>query len=209
MLFVIGFILCFLPLTILFPTKVLNKKNFPKKKGEKGYIVCANHYSNADVMIFDIKFGRKIYYLAKKELYKNKFSSWVLDSLGGIKIDRQSNDIAAYKAAIKTLKDKKPLGIFPEGTRNKNGDDASVQEIKSGAILFASKTGCPIIPVVMYRKPKVFRKNYILVGEPFYPHGENNIKLTKEEIEENTNELSDIMNAMHNQLVERYSKKKK
>ncbi|MBQ8468779.1 MAG: 1-acyl-sn-glycerol-3-phosphate acyltransferase [Clostridia bacterium] len=207
MLFVIGFILFFLPITLLFPTKVLNKKNFPKKKSDKGYVVCANHYSNADVMILDIKFGRKIFYLAKKELFKNKFISWVLKSIGGIKIDREINDIAAYKTAIKTLKDKKPLGIFPEGTRNKNGDDANVQEIKSGAIVFASKTGCPIIPVVMLRKPRVFRKNYILVGEPFYPHGENGQKLTKEEIEENTNELSEIMNSLHNQLLERYSKK--
>lgn len=153
-----------------------------------------------DVVILDIKLGRKINYMAKKELFEGKFIGGLFKRLGGIPVDRQMADLAAYKSAIKVLKEGKPLGIFPEGTRNKQ-DEAEMQEIKSGAIVFASKTGSPIIPVAMLKKPKVFRKNYILVGDPFVPQGKIPNKLTKEEIEINTNKLSEIMNAMHEQLL--------
>ena len=40
-----------------------------------------------------------------------------------------------------------------------------------------------VLPVVIYRKPKFFRKNYMIVGEPFKVVGENPKRLTKEEIE--------------------------
>ena len=156
MMFILAFIFLFLPITILFPTKVFCKNKLPKKKDKQGYIFCANHYSNLDVILFDVKFTRKINYMAKKELFK-KHNSGLLKSLGGIPVDRNAADLSAYKSAIKVLKDNKPLGIFPEGTRNKL-DQAEVQEIKSGAIVFASKTGKPIIPIAMLRKPKVFRK---------------------------------------------------
>ena len=208
MLFVISFILLFLPIVILFPTKVFDKNKLPKKKDKQGYVFCANHYSNLDVIIFDINFGRKINYMAKKELSKNKFVGGLLKGIGGISIDRNTTDLTAYKNAIKVLKNNKPLGIFPEGTRNKQ-DEADMQEIKSGAIVFASKTNTPIVPIAMLRKPKIFRRNYILVGDPFYPQGENLGKLTKEEIEQNTQQLSKIMNGLHEQLIYKTTKQKK
>jgi 1-acyl-sn-glycerol-3-phosphate acyltransferase len=207
MLFIIAFVLLFLPISILYPTKVFCKNKLPKKKYKQGYIICANHYSNLDVVLFDVKFGRKINYMAKKELFENKFKSSIFKKLGGIPVDRSSADLIAYKKAIQVLKDKKALGIFPEGTRNKQ-DQAELQEIKSGAIVFASKTGTPIVPVAMLRKPKVFRKNYILVGDAFYPQGAIPTKLTKEEIEQNTTMLSNIMNGLHEQLVSKTEKRK-
>lgn len=208
MLFVLIFALLWLPITLLIPTKVINKKNLPKRK-DGAYILVSNHYSNFDVILFDIKLGRKYYYLAKKELFKNKFVAWFLRKLGGIKIDRQSNDITAFKNAMQTLKQNKPLGIFPEGTRNKGEDTAQMQEAKSGAIVFASKAGVPIIPMAIYRRPKLFRSNKILIGEPFLVEGENPKKLTKEEIEINTKKLEEIMKNLHSQLVDKYSKKRK
>ena len=208
MVFIIIFAILFLPITLLIPTKVIGKKNLPKTKKDGGYILTSNHYSNFDVILLDIKLGKKIYYLAKKELFKNKFISWFLCKLGGIKIDRESNDISAIKNSLQTLKNKKVLGIFPEGTRNKGEDTAAMQEAKSGAIVIASKAGVPIIPAAIYRRPKFFRSNKILIGEPFYVQGANPKKLTKEEIEENTTKLAEIMNNLHAQLVDKYSKKK-
>lgn len=188
------------------PTKVINIKNLPKKK-DGAYILSCNHYSNFDVILLDIKFGRKYYYLAKKELFKNKFISWILTSLGGIRIDRDATDLNAFKNSMQVLKKGKPLGIFPEGTRNKGEDTAQMNEAKNGTVLFASKAGVPILPVAIYRRPKLFSSNKILVGDPFYVVGENPKKLTKEEIEANTNRLQEEINNLHNQLVQKYSKK--
>ena len=117
--------------------------------------------------------------------------------------------MTAFKNSIKVLKNNKPLGIFPEGTRNKGNEESDMLEAKSGAIVFASKTGVPIIPMAIYRRPKLFRSNKILIGEPFYPTGANPSKLTKEEVDENTKKLVEIINNLHAQLVDKYSKKKR
>ncbi len=208
MIFILAVIFLW-PLLILMPTKVIKKKNFPKKSNKQAFVVSANHLSNFDVVLFDLKFRRKIYYLAKKELFKNKFFGWILTKLGAIKIDRQADsDVAAFKNALKVLKNNKPLGVFPEGTRNKGDETGDMLEAKSGAIVFASKAGVPIIPMAIYRRPKLFRTNKILVGDPFYVVGANPKKLTKEEIEANTQKLVEIINGLHSQLVDKFGKNK-
>lgn len=206
MIFFIAILILFLPVTILLPTKVICKNKFPKKHCKQGYVISSNHLSNYDVILFDVKFRRKIYYMAKIELFKNKFFGWLLTKLGAIKVDRATSDVTAYKNAIKTLKNNKPLGVFPEGTRNKGDDQSQMLEAKSGAVVFASKTGVPIIPLAIYRRPKLFRRNKILVGDPFYPQGVNPKKLTKEEVEQNVTTLTQIINGLHAQLVQTYSK---
>ena len=207
MLFWICYIICWIPIAIMLPTIVINRKKLPKIK-DGAYILCANHLSNFDVIMFNAFFGRKIYYLAKKELFKNKSTSWFLTQFGGIKTDREKADIESFKKAMKVLKDGKPLGIFPEGTRNKGNELSEIQEVKSGAIVFAGKAGVPIVPAAIYRRPKLFRCNKILVGDPFYVQGVNPKKLTKEEIKINVNILSETINNLHAQLVQKYSKKK-
>ncbi len=57
--------------------------------------------------------------------------------------------------------------LFPEGTRNKSGSK-EMFKFKDGAVVFALKTGSPIIPMVQYRPPKIFRRNYVLIGKPMY-----------------------------------------
>ena len=68
--------------------------------------------------------------------------------------------------AMKVLKDEHKLVVYPEGTRNKTGSN-EIQDIKAGAALFSVKTQKPIVPVITYQKPKMFRKTYMYVGEPF------------------------------------------
>lgn len=207
MVFAILFSILWLPITILIPTRVINKKKMPKRK-DGAYILTCNHLSNFDPVLVDIKFGRKFFYLAKKELFNNKFFGWVMRKIGAIKIDRGTTDVSAFKASMQTLKNGKPLAIFPEGTRNKGEETADMLEAKSGAIVFASKAGVPIVPIVIHRRPKLFRANKIIVGDPFMPTGATPKKLTKEEIEDNTKKLVEITNTLHAQLVDTFSKKK-
>ena len=75
MFFAICFAIIWLPIRLLFPTKVIGKKNLPKKKGA---VLTCNHYSNMDCIIIDVFLNKKVRFLAKKELFKNKFVSWVL-----------------------------------------------------------------------------------------------------------------------------------
>ncbi len=204
----LGFILLGLPLWIMYPTKVIHKKRFDRKKK---YVIASNHYSNADSLIYDLHFRRRFRYVAKKELFKKKFFAWVLRKIGAIPIERGSISPSSYKEILSVLKNNEQLFIYPEGTRNKI-EDGEMQQAKEGLILFASKGEAEILPMLIYRKPKLFRKNYIIVGEPFFVQGENPKRLTKEEVEENLKAYSEKMEALRAELktvVERKKKKNK
>ena len=53
MVFIILFGLLYLPVSILFPTKVINKKRMPKNVK---CIATSNHYSNLDPLIYNFIF---------------------------------------------------------------------------------------------------------------------------------------------------------
>lgn len=205
MFYMISFFFCWVTVKLFYPTKVIGKKNLPKKQG---YVLTCNHYSNMDPILLDVCLGKKLRYLAKKELFKNKFIGWCLKKFGGYPVDREKADIGAFKFAVKTLKDDKVLTIFPEGTRNKGNDDASLQDIKAGAITFASKAGVPIIPAMIYRRGRVWRKNYIVIGEPFNLVAENPSRLTHEETEDNALRLKNAMTELRDNLDKQFSEKK-
>ena len=204
MIFWICFAIAFIPLSIFLPVKIIGKKNLPKKQG---FVLTCNHYSNADAVMIDIKIGRKIRFLAKKELFKNKFVSFFLKQFGGYPVDRGASDIKAFKFALTTLKDKKVLGLFPEGTRNKAGTE-EMQELKSGAIVFASKAGVPIVPMVLVKPIKFLRRTTLIVGEPFMCEGENPTRLTKDEIEKNVELLVQKTNTLRENYYKKLEEKK-
>lgn len=158
-------IILFIPVKLFFPTKVVGKNNIVKK--EKTILIC-NHQSIFDVVLLLIIYPKKIHFLGKKELFSNKFKAWLFRSLGVIPIDRENLQIASVKQVLKLLKDDKTIGIFPEGTRNKNQDgEGELQAIKNGVVMFSVKSNACIQPAMIQRKPKFFRRNKIVFGERF------------------------------------------
>ena len=227
MIFWICFVLAFIPLIIILPTKIIGKKKLkllkaknrenitnydperdPFGKKTSGAVLCINHYSNFDAPIVSFKLQRKIRVLAKAELFENKFSGWFIKQLGGIKITRGTADPAAIKESLKVLKRGKLLGIFPEGTRNKTEDD-DVQNVHNGAVVIAARAGVPIIPMIIYKRPKLFRRNIIIVGDPFYIESEIERKPNKEETDRATQELVEKMKLLRDTLDEKYKNKHK
>ena len=205
LIYIIVFIVLFIP-SHLHPTKIINKKNMPKK-GNK-CIVASNHFSMWDPVFYDIFFARRFKAVAKKELFKNKLFGFILKCLGAIPIDREKMTPSSLKEILGALDKKEQIVIYPEGTRNKTEED-DLQGAKTGLVIFASKGECPIVPVVIYKKPKLFRKNYMIVGEPFYVEGENPKRLTKEEINKNVERYVAIMADLRNQIDEYVASKHK
>lgn len=151
----------YLPVRILYPTVVVNKKAH-RYKG-KALLVC-NHMSNMDIVVLKLHEHTKRYVLAKHTLFKNKFLGGLLRGLGGIPVDRENVGLSTVKTVLTLLKQDKQVYIFPEGTRHASIDDAP--EIKNGVAMFALKSGAPIIPMALLYKPRIFRMNKIIVGEP-------------------------------------------
>lgn len=205
MFFWIAFSILFLPLIILYPTKVIHRERFDRKKK---YVVASNHFSNADSLIYNARFRKKFRYISKKELFKNKFTAWIMRHIGAIPVDRENISPSSFKEILSVLKNNEQLFIYPEGTRNKTGSD-ELQGAKEGMVVFASKGDAEILPMLIYKKPRIFRKNYIIVGEAFKVVGENPKRLTKEETEENLKIYSEKMEALRIELNEYVLRKKK
>ena len=176
---------------VMYPMKIEGKKNLKKAKGA---VVACNHYSNLDgvllcAKVFRFPYSRKL--LAKKELSKNRFFGWVLKGIGAIFIDRNSLDREAMREADKNLKKGKKLIVFPEGTRNKNQETEDMGEVKSGVIFFAKKASVPIIPMRIVHRSKMFKRNKLVIGEPYFV-GETGKKSTEEEVKILTEKMNSL-----------------
>ena len=164
--FWIGFVLVSLPILICIPIKIYGKKNYNKKQN---YIVASNHQSNFDAIILNFYLGKRIRFIAKKELFGKDGKSFLFSNvLGCIPVDRTKGlTIAETKKVYEILKTNQSLGLFPEGTRVSDAENADNMAAKNGACLFSIKTKTPILPCCIYKKQKLFKRNVLLIGKPF------------------------------------------
>ncbi len=188
----------------LYPIKVYNKENLPKD----GAVCVSNHFSIIDSAYIRSLFDDDVYFLGKKEVFENKFAGWILRAYGGIPINRENPDIKSLFTATKAVKDGFKLVVFPEGTRNKTGTN-ELQSIKGGSAVFAVKAKRPIVPMMILKKARLFRKNAIIVGEPFYLEEYYTKKLTPEVVDEMDEIVRQKMIEQQKILFELTAKKKK
>ncbi|MGN1227531.1 MAG: lysophospholipid acyltransferase family protein [Christensenellales bacterium] len=92
----------------------LNKNQIDLPK-EPAIFLC-NHQTNWDPLFMRILIPRRIYFIAHDELFKNKFTAWLFTNLfDTIKRGANKNDIRAVKSLLQLKKEKKNIGVFPEG----------------------------------------------------------------------------------------------
>lgn len=199
--------LAFIPGRIIFPSRIYGKKNLPKGKA----VLTINHTSNLDSVIIALGTYEKKFYLAKKELFKNKLCSSFLKCLGAIKIDRSIADISAIKQSLTVLKKNKKLIIYPEGTRNKSAqdEDLNLGEVKSGAAMLAIKSKSPIIPIWIYNRPKAFRTTKVLIGKPYTLEEFYGQKLGDEVLEKASAVVAGKLNELKLEAEQKFKKTKK
>jgi len=105
--------------------------------------------------------------MAKKELFVPGLR-WFFALIGSFPVDRQGGGRAALRVALGFLGEGFALGIFPEGTRRKEGASS---EAKSGAVMLAVRGDARVLPVFVGRIPGPAarlrgEKFHIYVGEP-------------------------------------------
>ena len=105
------------------------------------------------------------------------------------------------------LKNGDKIVIFPEGTRNKT--NAEMLPFKHGASAMAIKAKAPIIPVVIYKRPKLFCMTHILIDDPIELSEYYDRKLTEEDFVEADNKLRNHMLEMRRKHTEYLENKKK
>ncbi|CAB4657681.1 unannotated protein [freshwater metagenome] len=109
-------------------------------------IICPNHISFFDSVFTMVYVGRTICFVGKAEYMESRKTKYVFPALGMIPIDRAGGkkSEAALLAAEQVLQRGELFGIYPEGTRSRDG---MLYKGHTGAARLAMKVGCPIIPV--------------------------------------------------------------
>jgi 1-acyl-sn-glycerol-3-phosphate acyltransferase len=138
-------------------------------------VLCPNHVSFLDSAFLMLQARREISFVGKAEYMDSWKTKVLFPMMGMIPIDRSGGDrsTAALDAAEMVLRRGELFGIFPEGTRSRDG---MLYKGHTGAARLALRVGCPLIPVgvVGTREiqppdtvmPKFFRECTIRIGRP-------------------------------------------
>ena len=122
--------------------EVNGKENIPNQ----ACLFVANHISFFDIVVTYPLMISPTGYIAKKELEKVPFLSWIMRFVNCIFLDRKDprNGLKAVLSAADMIKSGISVFLFPEGTRSKTG---KMGEFKDGGFKIATKSKAPVVPV--------------------------------------------------------------
>ncbi len=150
---------------LLFPYKLIGRENVPPEGGK--LVVCCNHISMMDPVFLLIGFRRPIFFMAKEEVFHNRLAAWFLRELFGVfVIKRGKAESGGVQKALDIVEDRRALGIFPEGTRSKDG---TLGRARSGAALIVAQTGADVLPCAVFSKSgkvRPFHRTTVVFGRP-------------------------------------------
>ncbi len=147
-----------------------------------GAVIAINHTSYFDFTFAGLPayrqgLGRKVRFMAKKEVFDNKISGPIMRSLRHIEVDRDSGADSFSQACLK-LKEGELVGVYPEATISRSFE---IKEFKSGAARMAIAAGVPIVPHIVWGAQRIWTKGHpkkmwrpkvpisVAVGEPIEP----------------------------------------
>ncbi len=140
--------------SLFYRVKKIDLYKIPKK-GK--FILCSNHISYLDPVIIGAYIPRYIYFMAKKELYNNKFLASIVTFLNAFPVNRRTLDRKTISISLDVLKEGNILGLFPEGTRSTDG---ILRKGKKGMGFIAAYSKTPIIPVAISGANKIVQKPF-------------------------------------------------
>lgn len=181
-----------------FDLKIFGKENEP---AEGGYILASNHCSAIDPMIVCQGIRRhNIRFMAKAELFDIRLLAPVIRALGAFPVSRGAGDQSAIETAVETIREGKVLGLFPEGTRSKDGQ---LLRFKSGLALIAQRTGAGVLPVsITYTGGRRFRSRVVVTYGAFLPYQALGFESGEpKELKEVTRKLHGVMEELKRQNV--------
>ena len=156
----------------VFKGHLIGSENIPQ---QDSFIMVSNHGSLLDPPFLGHALGRNISFMAKAELFKIPFLGFVIKACGAYPVKRGIADKNTIKTACNKLSKNNCIGIFIDGTRQKNG---RVNKPKQGAALLAFKNQKLLLPVAIVNSHRLIRfkfcipffsKIVIKVGKPVQP----------------------------------------
>ncbi|GEP35103.1 1-acyl-sn-glycerol-3-phosphate acyltransferase [Nocardioides szechwanensis] len=116
-----------------------------------GVILASNHLSFADSMVIPIVAPRRVAFLAKSDYFtgtgvKGTLQRAWFEGMGMLPVDRDDSKaaIASLDVALEVLGRGEAFGIYPEGTRSRDG---RLYRGRTGVAHLALTAGVPVVPV--------------------------------------------------------------
>jgi 1-acyl-sn-glycerol-3-phosphate acyltransferase len=163
-------------LRLLYRVEVEGREHVPRRGA---VILAANHRSFLDSIFLPLVIRRRVTYVAKAEYFDDPKTAWFFRAVGQIPIRREGGSASegALAAATEVLEEGGVFGIYPEGTRTRDG---YTHRGHTGVARLAARTGAPIVPVGLVgtdecqptdkKLPRVFRTVRVRFGAPLTPH---------------------------------------
>lgn len=165
-LYRVGQAVCRPIMKVFYRYKFINNNSIPH---EGAYIIASNHMSFSDPVLLGLGQRRRLFFMAKQELFKNKFFAGLIRALGAFPVERGAGDGKAIKTGEDLIKEGNVMTIFIEGGRTKTGE---FMRPRSGCALVAQQMQVPVIPacITITGNPKHrFAKRVVHFGEPLTP----------------------------------------
>lgn len=107
-------------------------------------IVASNHRSYLDPVILASFLPRRVYHMAKRELFANPLFARLITFFGAFPVDRETARASTFRTALRLLRLNGAVVIFPEGGIVSSTAEA---ELKEGVGMLASMSHAPVLPV--------------------------------------------------------------
>ena len=151
-------------------------EHFPKTGG---VLVCSNHIDALDPPVVGITAPRPVHFMAKEELFNMPILKPLLPKLNAFPVKRGLSDREALRRALALLKNGDVMGLFPEGTRSKDG---KLGKGFSGAGFFALKGDADVVPCAIIGPYKPFKRLKVVYGKPIIMQPYRDRKATADEV---------------------------
>ncbi len=166
------------------------------KKDETCDLILINHKSLLDIIIVEHLHNRHIAWVAKKEISNLFLFGHVIKASNMISVNRQNKSglMSLLKDAKDRLDKKRPIAMFPEGTRSYNN---KLLPFKAGAKILANKYELKVQPVIILNTQNIINSKTLEVRSGIvkiiYLESFKASKKTKwfEEMETNMNKIYD------------------
>lgn len=197
-------------MTLAFRPRIEGVRNVPRTGPA---LLACNHTSYLDWLLLPlvVRF-RRISFLAKLEYFtrgglKGKAQAYFFTATGQVPIDRAgaSASQGALRTAARLLREGRLVGVFPEGTRTRDG---RLNRGRTGVARMAAETGVPVIPCATVgtfevcppgaRLPRP-RKIEVRFGEPMPPVCAPGETPSAERLREWTDELMKVIQGLSGQ----------
>ena len=181
-LFDLGRFFAILPGLIWLRPKWVFESEKAKRFVRGGVIFMFNHTGFADPIYdqFAIWYRRQ-HFVAATELFDSKVRRVLFTIFRCIEIDRENFNISSFRTIIDHLTAGNAVTIFPEG--HINAGDNEVAVFKTGIVMMAARSGCPVVPVYTKEPKKWYNRIVFCVGEPIDIRSECGAVPTMEQIE--------------------------